>query len=280
METSVAAGLEGKVALVTGSARGIGRGIALALAESGAAVAVADLHPRPFKGERYYRLRERWSGPDEDVATAEAVRALGRASVELTLDVADPDSALAAVEACTSELGAVDVLVNNAGIVNNIARIEAMTPEAWSHELQVNLNGAFHCVRAAVPAMAERGWGRVVNIASVAALQPSLGQPAYSASKAGLVAFTRSVAQEFGPRGVTANAVLPGLIATPLVRSMPEPLREGARLRTPVGRLGEPADIGTLVAFLASPQASFITGVAIPCDGGLLNAPLGGLDNQ
>ncbi len=280
MGTSVAAGLEGKVALVPGAARGIGRGIALALAESGAAVAVADLHPRPFKGERYYRLRERWSGPDEDVATAEAVRALGRGSVELTLDVADPESALAAVEACASELGPVDVLVNNAGIVNNIARIEAMTPEAWSHEVQVNLNGAFHCVRAAVPAMAERGWGRVVNIASVAALQPSLGQPAYSASKAGLVAFTRSVAQEFGPRGITANAVLPGLIATPLVRSMPEPLREGARLRTPVGRLGEPADIGTLVAFLASPQASFITGVAIPCDGGLLNAAVGGLDSQ
>ncbi len=280
METSVAAGLEGKVALVTGSARGIGRGIALALAESGAAVAVADLHPRPFKGERYYRLRERWSGPDEDVATAEAVRALGRGSVELTLDVADPDSALAAVESCTSELGAVDVLVNNAGIVNNIARIEAMTPEAWSHEVQVNLNGAFHCVRAAVPAMAERGWGRVVNIASVAALQPSLGQPAYSASKAGLVAFTRSVAQEFGPRGVTANAVLPGLIATPLVRSMPESMREGARTRTPVGRLGEPADIGNLVAFLASPRASFISGVAIPCDGGLSSAPVGGLDNQ
>ena len=277
MGTSGSAALDGKVALVTGSARGIGRGIALALAESGAAVAVADLHPRPFKGERYYRLRERWSGPDEDVATAEAVRTLGRASVELTLDVADPESALAAVEACTSELGLVDVLVNNAGIVNNIARIEHMTPEAWSHEIQVNLNGAFHCVRAAVPAMAERGWGRVVNIASVAALQPGLGQPAYSASKAGVVAFTRSVAQEFGPRGITANAVLPGLIATPLVRSMPEPMRERARVRTPVGRLGEPADIGNLVAFLASPEASFITGVAIPCDGGLLNAPVGGL---
>ncbi len=280
MEPAAAASLEGKVALVTGSARGIGRGIALALAESGAAVAVADLHPRPFEGERYYRLRERWSGPDEEVATAEAVRALGVDSVELTLDVADPDSAIAAMEACASKLGPVDVLVNNAGIVNNIARIEAMTPEAWSHEVQVNLNGAFHCVRAAVPAMAERGWGRVVNIASVAALQPGLGQPAYSASKAGLVAFTRSVAQEFGPRGVTANAVLPGLIATPLVRSMPEPLREGARVRTPVGRLGEPADIGTLVAFLASPRASFITGVAIPCDGGLSSAPVGGLDNQ
>ena len=280
MGRSEAASLEGKVALVTGSARGIGRGIALALAESGAAVAIADLHPRPFKGERYYRLRERWSGPDEDVATAEAVRSLGRDSLEITLDVADPESALAAVEACTSELGPVDVLVNNAGIVNNIARIEDMTPEAWSHEVQVNLNGAFHCVRAAVPAMAERGWGRVVNIASVAALQPGLGQPAYSASKAGLVAFTRSVAQEFGPRGVTANAVLPGLIATPLVLSMPEPMREGARARSPVGRLGEPADIGNLVAFLASPQSSFITGVAIPCDGGLLNAPAGGLDNQ
>jgi NAD(P)-dependent dehydrogenase (short-subunit alcohol dehydrogenase family) len=175
-------------------------------------------------------------------------------------------------------LGAVDVLVNNAGIVNNIARIADMQPAAWEHELRVNLSGAFHCVRAFAPAMAERGWGRVINISSVAAKTPGLGQPAYAASKAGVIAFTQSVAQEFGRGGVTANAVMPGLIATPLVLSMPEPLRARSIAQTPVARLGTPADIGALVAFLASPAAGFITGAAIPCDGGLLNAALGGLD--
>lgn len=270
--------LEGKVALVTGAARGIGRGIALALAGAGADVVVADLHPGPFEGERYYRLRERWSDSEEEVPTAEAVRAAGRRALELSVDVADAGAVSGAVERCARELGPADILVNNAGIVNNIARIEDMSPEAWSRELAVNLSGAFHCVRAAVPEMARRGWGRVINIASVAALQPGLGQPAYTASKAGLVAFTRAIAQEFGPRGVTANAVLPGLIATPLVRSMPERLREGTRARTPVGRLGEPADIGGLVAFLASPRAGFISATAIPCDGGLSGAPLGGLE--
>jgi 3-oxoacyl-[acyl-carrier protein] reductase len=117
----------------------------------------------------------------------------------------------------------------------------------------------------------------VVNIASVAAEQPTRAQPAYSASKAGLVALTRSVAQEFGARGVTANAVLPGLIATPLVKSMPESIRRSVAERTAVGRLGEPTDIGALVAFLASPAAGFITATAIPCDGGLLGAPVAGM---
>ena len=271
--------LAGKTALVTGSARGIGRAIALALAAAGADVIVADLHPAPFTGERYYRLRSRVSDDSEAVPTAEAVAALGRRSMELTLDVADAGAVEAAAAArCAAELAPPDILVNNAGIVNNIARIAQMTPEAWDHELRVNLSGMFHTVRAFVPAMAERGWGRVVNIASVAAAQPGLGQPAYTASKAGVVAFTRAVAQEFGPRGVTANAIMPGLIATPLVRSMPEHLQERYRRVTPVGRLGEPSDIGNLAAFLASPAASFISAVAIPCDGGALNAPVNGLD--
>ena len=147
-----------------------------------------------------------------------------------------------------------------------------------AHELQVNLSGMFHTVRAAVPGMAERGWGRVVNLASIAALTPGLGQPAYAASKAGVIGFTKAVAQEFGPGGVTANAILPGLIATPLVRSMPDHLRDQMVSRTPVGRLGEPEDIGALAAFLASPAAGFISGVAIPCDGGVSNAARGGLD--
>jgi NAD(P)-dependent dehydrogenase (short-subunit alcohol dehydrogenase family) len=274
----VSGALAGRVALVTGGARGIGRGIALALAEAGADVAIADAHPEPFRGERYYRLRARHSGAEEETPTANAVRALGRRAYAVQVDVADAEAVVRAADEVTGALGPVDVLVNNAGIVNNIARIAEMKPEAWERELRVNLTGAFHTVRAFAPAMAARGFGRVVNISSVAAAMPGLGQPAYAASKAGLIAFTQSVAQEFGRGGVTANAVMPGLIATPLVLSMPEHLRAREVAQTPVGRLGTPADIGALVAFLASPAAGFITGVAIPCDGGLLNAALGGLD--
>jgi 3-oxoacyl-[acyl-carrier protein] reductase len=274
----VSGALAGKVALVTGGARGIGRGIALALAEAGADVAIADAHPDPFRGERYYRLRERVSGADEEVPTADAIRAVGRRAHTATLDVADAEAVMRAAEEVARALGPVDVLVNNAGIVNNVARIAEMKLEAWERELRVNLSGAFHTVRAFAPAMAARGWGRVINISSVAAATPALGQPAYAASKAGLIAFTQAVAQEFGRGGVTANAVMPGLIATPLVLSMPEPLRQRTLARTPVARLGTPADIGALVTFLASPAAGFITGVAIPCDGGLLGAALGGLE--
>jgi NAD(P)-dependent dehydrogenase (short-subunit alcohol dehydrogenase family) len=270
--------LAGKVALVTGGARGIGRGIALALAGAGADVAVADAHPEPFRGERYYRLRARVSGADEEVPVAEAIRALGRRAHTVAVDVADADAVARAAHDVAGALGPIDVLVNNAGIVNNIARIGEMQPAAWERELRVNLTGAFHTTRVVAPAMAERGWGRVVNIASVAAETPGLGQPAYTASKAGLVAFTRATAQEFGRGGVTANAVMPGLIATPLVLSMPEPLRARMVSQLPVARLGTPADIGALVAFLASPAAGFVTGAAIPCDGGLLGAALGGLD--
>jgi len=272
--------LAGRVAFVTGAARGIGRAIALALAEAGADVAVADVHPEPFAGERWYRLRERVSGPEEEVPTAAAIVELGRRAVSIGVDVSDAEAVVDAVARCTAELGPPDVLVNNAGIVNNIAPIATMAPDAWQHELQVNLSGMFHTVRAAVPAMAERGWGRVINLASIAALTPGLGQPAYAASKAGVVGFTKAVAQEFGPAGVTANAILPGLIATPLVRSMPEHLRDHYVRRTPVGRLGEPEDIGALAVFLASPAAGFISGVAIPCDGGVSNAAREGLDGS
>ena len=270
--------LEGKVAFVTGAARGIGRAIALELAEAGADVAVADLHPGPFTGERYFRMKKRVSGTEEETRTAEAVTKLGKRAIELELDVSDEVAARRAVDECEAALGAVDIVVNNAGIVNNIASIGEMDAAAWDHEVRVNLSGAFHCVRAAAPKMAERGWGRVVNIASVAARTPSLGQPAYAASKAGVIAFSQSVAQEFGRRGVTANAVLPGLIATPLVRSMPEKLSRAIAQQTPVGRLGEPSEIGSLVAYLCSPAAAFITATAIPCDGGFLGAPSFGLD--
>ena len=240
----VASPLAGRVAFVTGAARGIGRAIAVSLADAGADVAVADVHLEPFEGEQWYRLRKRVSGPEEAVPTTAAVAALGRRSIAVAVDVSDNDAVEEAVAVCTAQLGAPDIVVNNAGIVNNIVSIAAMEPSAWAHEVAVNLNGMFHTVRATAPGMAARGWGRVINLSSIAALRPGLGQPAYAASKAGVIAFTQAVAQEFGPGGVTANAILPGLIATPLVRSMPEHLRHALVARTPVGRLGEPEDIG------------------------------------
>ena len=268
--------LAGRVALVTGASRGIGRAIALALAGAGADVAIADAHLDPFRGERYHRLRARTSGPEEDVSTADAVTALGRRSFAVAVDVADADAVVDAVAACHEALGPPDVVVNNAGIVNNISSIAAMEPDAWANEVAVNLSGMFHVVRATAPGMAERGWGRVINVASIAAIRPGAGQPAYAASKAGVLGFTRAVAQEFGPSGVTANSIMPGLVATPLVRSMPEHLRDQLVARTPVGRLGEPEDIGNLAAFLASPAAGFISGAEIPCDGGVSFATLDG----
>ncbi len=266
--------LAGRRALVTGAARGIGRGIAVALARAGADVVVSDIQLAPYEGQAYYRLRQRISDAEErGQSTAEAVRALGRQADELQLDVADADAVMAAADEC----GRIDILVNNAGIVNNIADIADMAPAAWAHEIDVNLSGAFHCVRAFVPAMAQRGWGRVINIASVAALRPGRGQPAYTASKAGVAAFAQSVAQEFGRRGVTANSILPGLIATPLVKSMPAHIRERALAAVPAGRLGQPRDIGHLAAFLASDAAAYVSGVAIACDGGMTFAGGGGL---
>ena len=249
----------------------------MALAAKGAQIIVADRHPEPFRGERYYRLRERWSGDDETLSTAAAIESAGGRAMTITVDVADRSSVDDALETAVAGLGAPDILVNAAGIVNNIASIATMEPEAWDHELRVNTSGAFHSVRVVAPGMAERGFGRVINIASVAALAPVLGQPAYSASKAAVIGFTRAVAQEFGRGGVTANAVLPGLIRTPLVRSMPQKIFEAAIAGAPAGRAGEPEEIGALVAFLASPAAAYISAAAIECDGGASHAALAGL---
>jgi NAD(P)-dependent dehydrogenase (short-subunit alcohol dehydrogenase family) len=247
------------------------------LAQAGADVAVADAHLDRFVGEKYYRLNRRVSGPEESVSTADSIVAFGRRAISVAVDVSDAEAVERAIAVCTTDLGPPDILVNNAGIVNNIAAIAEMAPSAWERELHVNLSGMFHTVRVAAPSMAERGWGRVINISSVAAITPALGQPAYAASKAGIVALTRAIAQEFGRGGVTANAILPGLIATPLVQSMPEHLRRYYIERTPVGRLGRPDDVAALATFLASPSANFITGAAIPCDGGATYAPLQGL---
>jgi NAD(P)-dependent dehydrogenase (short-subunit alcohol dehydrogenase family) len=262
--------LAGRVVLVTGAARGIGRAIALALAEAGADVAVADIHLAKYQGERYYRLKQRWSGDEENVSTCEAVTQRGRRSIGVECDVADRQQVKNSVARVAAELGAIDILVNNAGVVNNLAPLAEMTREAWDRELSINLTGAFHCIQETVPAMATRGWGRIINLSSVAAVTGAASQVAYAASKAGLIALTKTVTKEYAAQGVTCNAVLPGLIATPLVLSMPEELRKATVRGVPAGRLGQTTEIAAVVAFLASPGASYINGVEIPVDGGLL----------
>jgi NAD(P)-dependent dehydrogenase (short-subunit alcohol dehydrogenase family) len=242
-------GLSGRIALVSGAARGIGRAIALALANDGADVGLIDID----------------QGVEE---TAAALRNIGRRSFVAHADVSDATAIDAAVAAVVAELGAVDLLVNNAGIVNNIAPLAKMKQAAWERELGVNLTGAFNLTRAVIGPMAERGFGRIVNISSVAARGGLFNQAGYAATKAGLLGLTRGITLEYARFGVTCNAVLPGLIGTENVLGMPAVIRDRAVAQTPARRLGTPAEVARLVAFLCSAEAGFINGAEIDISGG------------
>ncbi len=241
--------LEGKTALISGAARGIGRAIALRLAREGADVGLLDI-----------------SSAIED--TAAEVRKLGRRALAIACDISDSGQVKAAVARVAAELRPVDLLVNNAGIVDNIASVEKMSDEKWAQEIGVNLTGAFNLVRAVVGAMAERGFGRIVNISSVAARGGLARQVGYSATKAGLLGLTHTVALEYARNGVTCNAVLPGMVETENVRAMPQTIRDRALAATPAQRFGEPEEIAALVAFLCGDEAGYITGAEIDISGG------------
>jgi NAD(P)-dependent dehydrogenase (short-subunit alcohol dehydrogenase family) len=240
--------LEGKVALVTGAARGIGRACAEALARAGADLALLDLH--------------------DPAETAEHVTGMGRRAVAATGDIANVEDVRRAVQSFRRALGPILCLVNNAGIVDNIAPVARMTPEAWQREVAVNLTGAFLVTQAALPDMLAHRWGRIVTISSVAARGGLFHQAAYAASKSGLLGLTHTTALECARHGVTANAVLPGMIATPKVTAMPPPILEHVTAMTPARRLGRPEEVGALVAFLCSEEAGFINGAEIDIDGG------------
>jgi NAD(P)-dependent dehydrogenase (short-subunit alcohol dehydrogenase family) len=241
--------LQGRIVLVTGAARGIGRASALVAAEEGADVAVFDLAP-------------------EVEATAQAIAKLGRRSVAATVDVADRDQVRAGMAKVRERLGDVEVLVNNAAIVANIAALEKMAPEAWDREIAVNLSGAFNLTREVIGPMIEKRWGRIINIASIAAVTGIHRQAGYAASKAGIIGFTQTVTLEHARNGITCNAILPGLIQTELVEAMPGEIRDRFVAVTPARRLGEMREIGYMIAFLASDRAAYVNGAAIPVDGG------------
>jgi NAD(P)-dependent dehydrogenase (short-subunit alcohol dehydrogenase family) len=241
--------LQDKVALVTGAAQGIGRAIALTLATEGADVAVVDLK-------------------DTVNATAASIRGLGRRSAVATFDISDANAVHSGVAGLVSEIGDFDILVNCAGIVANIAPLVKMDPNDWATELGVNLTGGFNMIQSVITPMVDRGWGRIINISSIAARGGLHNQIGYSATKAGVLGMSRNVTLEHARHGITCNTVLPGMVATETVMAMPEAILEHATASAPAKRLGQPEEVGHLVAFLASDKAGFINGAEIDINGG------------
>lgn len=244
--------LDGKVAVVTGASRGIGRAIALELARRGARVVV-----------NYHRNA---AAAEEVVA---AIRAGGGEAVAVGADVSDFQQAQALIQSAIQTFGRIDILVNNAGVTRD-QLILMMSEEDWDTVIRVDLKSLFNTCKAAARPMVRQRSGRIINISSVVGLAGQGGQTNYAAAKAGVIGFSKSLAKELGPRGITVNVVAPGFIPTDLTAELPEELRQEAIRRTPLGRPGSPEDVAYAVAFLASDEAAFITGAVLPVDGGLV----------
>lgn len=245
-----------RVALVTGASRGIGAAIAVRLARDGCDVAIN-------------WLREETRDNEAEAATvAEQVRAMDVDAICVEADITDRDAVNAMVRRVEEALGPIAVLVSNAGITLD-RTLRKLPPEDWDRVLEVNLTGAFNCMRAVVDGMTERGWGRIISISSVVALMGNFGQTNYAASKAGLLGLTKSLAREVALKGVTVNAVAPGFIATEMTAAIPDDVTEQIVATIPMGAMGEPIDVANAVAFLASDEARYITGHVLSVNGGV-----------
>jgi 3-oxoacyl-[acyl-carrier protein] reductase len=242
--------LKDQVAVVTGAARGIGRAIALALADEGAHIVAVDVLA------------------DALDSTVGEIAAKGVKAVAKQVDVTDSQQVEQLFASVVSDFDRLDIMVNNAGITRDTLLL-SMDDQQWDQVIQVNLRSVFLCTRAAAKIMLRQRYGRIVNMASVSGLMGNPGQANYAASKAGVVGLTKTVAKEMAKRKVTCNAVAPGFIKTDMTDALPEKIREQVKLVIPAGRFGQPEDVAAAVVFLASPQAEYITGQVLSVDGGL-----------
>jgi 3-oxoacyl-(acyl-carrier-protein) reductase len=243
--------LSGKVSLVTGAARGIGRAIACSLAEAGSDVALNYAH-----------------STEAAIVVRDEIRAMGRKAEIYQANVANDDENHAMGDAIRKDFGLVQIVVNNAGITRDRS-FAKMNREQWQDVLDVDLTGPVLITHMMLPAMVESGWGRVINISSVIGQMGNFGQSNYSAAKGGLIAFSKSLAREVARKGVTVNCVAPGFIETDMTANVPEAALDNIRSVTPIGRLGLPEEVAPCVTFLAGPAASYITGQEISVNGGL-----------
>jgi 3-oxoacyl-[acyl-carrier protein] reductase len=266
--------LSGRVALVTGGSRGLGRADALTLARAGADVVIADIQVESDSGtaaELYGPMAQaaRAQGLVYTEATAREIGELGRRSAAIKCDVTDREQVDETVTRIVEEFGSVDILVNNAGTLDHLAQLSDQSPGLWERDLRVNLTGSFNCAQAVWPHMKERGWGRIVNMASVAGTLGGFGQASYSTTKAGLLGLTRTLALEGARYGITCNAIVPGVIGTEAFLFGNPEMNERMVRRTAMRRAGEPQDVANAIAFLCSDLAGYITGVGLNVSGGI-----------
>lgn len=241
-----------KVALVTGASRGLGRAIAIKLATCGIKVAINYL-----------------ANDEEANKVAQKIETSGGMAMLYRADVSDANAVRQMTRQIVKEWGRIDILVNNAGIVRD-ALLLRMSEGAWDEVMNTNLRGAYLCTKYALRSMMEQGWGRIINVASLAGLVGNAGQANYSASKGGLIAFTKAMAREVGPRNITVNAIVPGFIVTEMTGRLPQEAKDAILPRISLGRFGAASDVAELAAFLASQAAGYITAQVICIDGGVI----------
>ena len=244
--------LTGKVALVTGASRGIGQATAIELAKAGADVVVNFIGNEAVAQE-----------------TVEKIEALGRKAIKIKANVGDADDVQAMVDEAIATFGHIDILVNNAGITRDGLLIR-MKDSDWDEVLNINLKGVYLVTKAVAKLMVKQRAGRIINMTSVSGVTGNVGQANYAAAKAGVIGFTKTCAKELAARGITENAVAPGFIETAMTDVLPEKIKEGIAATVPFGRMGQPEEIASVVTFLASDFASYITGQVLNVDGGMV----------
>jgi 3-oxoacyl-[acyl-carrier protein] reductase len=268
--------LKGKVAVVTGASRGLGRMDALKLAEAGADVVVTDIlieedEKLEEKSEQYGPMSQimAQSKTIYTKSTAKQIEEMGRRSAAYRMDVTDREEVRKVMAEIKDKFGRIDILVNNAGTLDHTARLEHQNDDFWDRDLKVNLTGAYNCSKAVWPYMKEQKWGRIINMASVAGTLGGYGQASYSTTKAGILGLTKTLALEGARYNITSNAIVPGIINTEAFQYTNPKMRERMIERTAFKRPGEPEDIAYAIVFLASDQAKYITGVGLPVAGGI-----------